>query len=141
MPVFATGLLTSDEDFPLHGRLIALARDLEPRSGAYELYCGDEGAAVVFVVYHQGEPVDLRGYSVQLLADNLPGSPFALENAPEAEPPADASRGEVRWVVPAEVTQSPRVFRAQVVVSQAGGVNRASNVLHFRVRPRVGEEA
>ena len=138
MPVFATGLLTSDEDLPLHGRVIALPRDIELRDGAYELFVSDTGAAVVFVVYHQGEPVDLTGYDVQLLADGISGSPFQLHAAPDAEPPADATRGEVRWAVPAEVTSQPGVFSAQLVISQDGQVNRASNVIRFRIRSRVG---
>ncbi len=137
MAVFATGLLSSDQSLPLHGRLIAVPRDLEPRDGAYELFCGDEGAAVVFVVYHQGEPLDLTPYAVELLADGIDGSPFALEQAPDATPSADATKGEVRWVVPDQVTSEPRTFRAQIVVRQPGEADRASNVIRFRVRQRV----
>jgi hypothetical protein len=140
MSVFSTGLVSSDEDFPIHGRLIAVPRDLEPHQGAYELCEKDEGAAVVFVVYHQGEPLDLTGYAARLLVDGVTGSPFELEDAPEAEPAADARKGEVRWVVPAEVTAHPVSFRAQLLVDRAGEVSRASNVIHFRVRARVAEE-
>lgn len=140
MAVFATGLITSERSLPLHGRIVAVPRDLEPRAGAYELFCGDEGAAVVFVVYHQGEPLDLTSFAVELLADGIEGSPFALEQAPSATPSADAKKGEVRWVVPGAVTAEPCTFRAQLVVRQAGACDRASNVLHFRVRPRVEGE-
>ena len=140
MAVFATGLLTSEQSLPLHGRIIAVPRDLEPRDGAYELFCGDEGAAVVFVVYHQGEPLDLSAFTVELLADGIDGSPFALEQAPNAMPSADATKGEVRWVVPDEVTAEPRTFRAQLVVRQAGEADRASNVIRFRVRRRVEDD-
>lgn len=139
MPVFSTGLLTDAENFPVHGRLTAVPRDLDPINGAYELYVGDEGAAVVFVVFHQGEPLDVRPYRVLLLADEVEGAPFELRDAPNAEPAADARRGEVRWAVPAAVTARPLVFRAQVAVVEEGRLSRASNVLRFRVRPRVGE--
>lgn len=140
MPVFCTGLLTSEENLPLHGRLIAVPRDLDPHQGAYELPEQDRGAAVVFVVYHQGEPLDLTAYDVQLLTDGPAGASYPLENAPEAEPAADASRGEVRWAVPPAVTAQPAIFRAQVVVDAGGEGCRTSNVLRFRVTPRVGEE-
>lgn len=139
MPVFSTGLLTDEENFPVHGRLTAVPRDLDPVNGAYELYAGDQGAAVVFVVLHQGEPIDLRPYRVLLLADEVDGAPFELHDAPNAEPSADARRGEVRWAVPATVTAEPAVFRAQVAIVEEGRLSRASNVLRFRVRPRVGE--
>lgn len=139
MAVFATGLLTSEENLPLHGRIIAVPRDLEPIGGAYELCVEDKGAAVVFVVYHQGEPIDLTAYDVQLLAEGVDGSPFGLENAPGVQPSADAARGEVRWAVPESVTASPGTFKVQLAVIQEGRVNRASNVLRFRVRARVGE--
>ncbi len=139
MSVLFMGLLTSEETLPLHGRLIAAPRDLDPVQGAYELFEGDEGAAVVFVMYHQGEPVDLTDYDVQLLAEAVDGSPFALEKAPDVEPAADASRGEARWVVPGAVTARAGSFRVQLVVSQGSEVSRASNVMRFRVRPRVRE--
>ena len=137
MAVFATGLISSDQSLPLHGRLIAVPRDLEPRDGAYELYRGDEGAAVVFVVYHQGEPLDLTAYDVELLADGIDGSPFYLEQAPNATPSADATKGEVRWVVPSAAVAQAGVFRVQIVVRRAGEADRASNVVRFRVRPRL----
>jgi hypothetical protein len=94
---------------------------------------------VVFTVYHQGEPVDVSGYQVLLLADGIDGAPFELVAAPDAEPVADPTRGEARWAVPDAVTAEAGVFRAQVAVVEADRLSRASNVLRFRVRPRVGE--
>jgi hypothetical protein len=139
MPVFATGLLKDEETFPLHGNVIAVPRDLDPVDGAYELVEGDRGAAVVFSVYHQGEPVDLSGYRVLLLAEGVEGSPFELYAAPDSEPVADPVRGEARWAVPEAVTAEAGVFRAQIAVVEADRLSRASKVLRFRVRPRVGE--
>ena len=136
MSVFATGLLTSEENLPVHGRLIAIPRDIEPSQGAYELTQGERGLAVVFVVYHQGEPLDLTGYDVQLLTDG-PGGVQPLYDAPDAVPSADASRGEVRWAVPPEVTAQAGTFSAQVVVSSGSETWRVSNVMRFRVRPVV----
>jgi fructose-1,6-bisphosphatase/inositol monophosphatase family enzyme len=139
MPVFATGLMTDEETYPLHGRMVAVPRDLDPVDGTYELVEGDLGAAVVFTVYHQGEPVELGGYRVLLLAEGVAGSPFELHAAPLTEPVADPARGEARWAVPAAVTAETGVFRAQVAVVEADRLSRAGNVLRFRVRPRVGD--
>ncbi len=138
MAVFGTGLLVSEDSYPAFGRIVAAVRDLEPVNGAYELFCEDTGAAVVFVVYHQGEPMDLSGYEVLALVEGDEQSPYQLEQAPSAAPSADAAKGEVRWAVPEGFLSQPGMKRVQIVLRKAGEVDRASNPIAFRIRKRLG---